>query len=242
MASGRRILTFAVVGSLCATAALAIAILLFSDFGRTQGRILGTTALIALCGLLALPAGILFDQRRFPRLAQAVVGLTAIAFALALAGLWTGDAPDELGKAIATAMAFAIASTQTAALAARRGSRDPRSVRRLFAASIVLAIVLASMIGTGAWAEVDHELYFRILGALVVTDVLTVALQPILARSVRPTSVHALRLFVDPGGERELEVAAPSFAAAVAKAVADTEQNGTRVLRIERRQTATTGS
>jgi hypothetical protein len=235
MVSGKRILSLAVVGSLCATAALAIAILLFSEFGRTQGRILGTTGLLALSGLLALPAGILFDQRRLTRLATALVVLATVGFMLAVTAIWLNDPPVALGKAVATVMAFTVASTQTAALVARGGDRERPSVRRLFASSLALALVGASMIAAAAWAEIDdNELYYRVLGALVVADVLTVVLQPVLARAGRVVTVHRLRLLVEPGGERELDVEAPTFAAAVARAVAGAEQNGSRVLRIER--------
>ena len=234
MLSGKRILSVAVVASLCATAALAIGILLFSEFGRTQGRILGTTVLLALSGLLVLPAGILFDQRRLTRLATAVVTLTVLGSMLALAALWSNDPPAELGKSVATVMAFAVASTQTATLAARRSPRDRRSVRRLFATSIALALALASMVAAAPWAQVDDERYYRVLAALAVLDVLTVALQPFLARADRVTTAYRLRLLVDPGGERELEVDAPMFATAVATAVKAAELNGSRVLRIER--------
>jgi hypothetical protein len=235
MLSGKRILSIAVVASLCATAALAIAILLFSEFGRTQGRILGTTGLLALSGLLALPAGILFDQRRLTWLATAMVVLATVGFMLAVTAIWLNDPPVALGKAVATVVAFTVASTQTAALVARGGDRERPSVRRLFASSLALALVGASMIAAAAWAIDDNELYYRILGALVVADVLTVVLQPVLARAGRVATVHRLRLLVEPGGERELDVEAPTFAAAVARAVARAEQNGSRVLRIERR-------
>lgn len=244
IASGKRILSFAVVGSLCATAALAIAILLFSEFHRTQGRILGTTALIALAGLLALPAGILFDQGKAVRLARVVVILSVTGCALALAETWTNNPPDALGKAMATVFVFALASTQTAALTARRSERDPHSVRRLFVVSLALAVIIASMVAIAVWAEVGLELYFRVLGALVVADALAVVLQPILARTSRAPEVHRLRLLVDPGGARVVEVEATSFAAAVAKAIGTAERNGARVREIVRivstRPTSTT--
>jgi hypothetical protein len=234
--SGKRILLLAVVGALCITAALAIVTLLFSSFGQTQGRILGTTGLIALYGLLALPAGILFDQGRNPRLARAVILLTVAGFALAMGAVWSSNPPAQLGKALASVTAFALALTQTAALAARRGSREPATVRRLFPASLALAAVLASMITFGAWAEVGDQMYFRVLAALVVADVLIVALQPILARvgAEQPPVVHRLRLQVEGGGELELDVQAPSFATAVGRAIATAEQKGGRVVRIDR--------
>lgn len=234
--TGRRILTLAVVTSLCATAAIAIGVLLFSEFHRTQGRILGTTALIALYGLLALPAGILFDQRRFERIARATVVLAVADFALALAGLWSNDAPPALGKAIGTVGAFALAAAQTAGLASRRSPHDTRTVRRLFAASLTLALIAASMVATAAWAEISAGLFFRVLGALAVADVLTVALQPILARTAAAptTAVHHLRLVVDTGAERDLQIEAPSFATAVERAIAVVEDEGETVERIER--------
>lgn len=46
---------------MCATAALAVAILLFSDFDETAGRILGTTAAISFVSVLALPASVLVE-------------------------------------------------------------------------------------------------------------------------------------------------------------------------------------
>ncbi len=234
--SGKRILLLAIVGSLCITAALAITILLFSEFGETQARILGTTGLIALYGLLALPAGILIDQGRRRGLARAVIVFAAAGFALAMGVVWVGDAPDQLGKAFASVTAFALASSQAAALAARRSSRDPATVRWLFAASLALAAGVASMVTVAAWAEVDHQLYYRVLGALVVADVLTAALQPILARlgAEQPPAVHRLRVRVEGGAELEFAVEAPTFATAVGKAIATAEQRGGRVVRIER--------
>ncbi|MGZ4379083.1 MAG: hypothetical protein ACXVRY_13455 [Gaiellaceae bacterium] len=236
MVAGKRILLLAIVGSLCITAALAITILLFSKFGETQGRILGTTGLIALYGLLALPAGILFDQGRRPGLARGVIVLTAVGFVVAMGELWTSSPPDQLGKMLASVTAFALASSQTAALAARRSSRDPATVRRLFAASLALAAGLASMVTVAAWAEVGHQMYYRVLAALVVADVLAAALQPILARlgAEQPPVIHRLRLYVQGGAELELTVEAPSFATAVGKAIATAEQKGGRVVRIER--------
>jgi hypothetical protein len=236
VASRKRSLLVAIVGSLCITAGLAIAILLFSRFGQTQGHILGTTALIALYGLLALPGGILFDQGRELRLARAVIVLAVAGFTVAMTAVWSSSSSPELGKALASITAFAVASTQTAALAARRSTRDPSTVRRLFPVSVALAAVLASMVAIGAWTEVGNQMYFRVLSALAVADVLIVALQPITARlgAQPPTTVHRLRLQVEDGRELELDIEAASFAAAVGKAIATAEQEREEVVRIER--------
>ena len=84
---GRRSLLLAVAGLMCVAAALAIGILLLGDFGGTEGRILGTTLLLAVHGALAVPAAILWDQRRLGALAAACAGLAALADASCAAGV-----------------------------------------------------------------------------------------------------------------------------------------------------------
>lgn len=228
----RRPLLLAVAALLSASALLAVGILLFGHFGETEGRILGTTALLAGYGLLTLPAAILLDQRRLPALAAAVAALAAVGASLALAAVWSGGDSEPLGKTIGTVTFFLVAATQTAALAARRRGRDPRWVRVLFPASIVLA-GLAAAAATGAvWADAG-DAYGRVVGALVVLDVLAVALQPILARAQTPPAPIRFSVLVD-GGERvDVTVEAPDLAAAAAKAVRQLEREGRRVRGLE---------
>jgi hypothetical protein len=223
----RRLVLFGVAGSLSATALLAVGILLFGDFGEREGRILLTTVLLAGYGLLALPAAYLIDRRSLPALATAVVALSVLGFALALAAVWAGDDPPEgLWKTLATVTAFAVAATQTAALA-RRPSR-------LFATSTLLVLVLAAMASAAAWAEIESTGYYRALGALAVLDVLAVALQPILGLARRPAETHRLVLVTEPGGRSEASVEASDFATAVERAVRAAERDGRKVVRVER--------
>jgi hypothetical protein len=240
--TGRRVALSAIAASLIATALLAIGILLFGDFGETEGRILGTTALLAGYALLVLPAGFLFDQSRLSLLAATVVVLSAAGLSLALATVWASDPPDGLGKSATTVTVFALAATQAAALAARRRASDPASVWALFAASCALALALATMAAVAAWAEIDDSLYFRLLAALAVLDVLLVALQPLLALARPRGRVHRLRLVVEPGGETELSIEAADFAAAATRAIRAAERGGGRVLRIERSDDLSAGA
>jgi hypothetical protein len=92
---GKRALLRAIVASLTATALLAIGILLFGHFGQTEGRILMTTMPLAGYGLLALPAGFLFDQERLAGLAWTVLALASAGFAVLAALIWSGDDPPE---------------------------------------------------------------------------------------------------------------------------------------------------
>jgi len=224
----------AIVVSLTTTALLAIGILLFGGFGETEGRILATTALLTGYALLALPAALLLDQSRFPRLAATVIALAVAGFALALAAVWTSRPSDELGKSVTTVTVFAVAATQTSALAARRRARDPSFVPRLFAVSCVLALVLAALATVAAWAEIDDSLYFRIFAALAVLDVLLVVLPPVLALARPAGAIHRVRIVAEPGEEIEITIEAADFAAAAARAIRTVERDGRRVLRLER--------
>lgn len=231
--SGRRILLLAVAGFLSVSALLAVGILLFGDFGETEGHILATTALLAGYGLLALPAAILFDQRRLRALTIAVAALAAVAAPLALGTVWSGEPPESLGDSTLT-VTFALgAAAQSSALAARRRDRDPRSVRFLFAGSVGLASVAAAMLTWLVWAGGDSPAYGRGLGALAVLDVLAVALQPILARAQAEPSRMRLRIRVESGETVDLSLEAPDFAAAAAKAIRTIERDGRRVLSLE---------
>jgi hypothetical protein len=231
---GKRAVLHAIVASLTATALLAIGILLFGDFGQTEGRILMTTILLAGYGLLALPAGFLLDQGRLPGLASTVLLLAAVGFAVNIVVLWNDPPPEALEKTLATVSSFAVASTQIAALAARRRARDPASVRRLFLVSTALALVLAAMITVAAWAGIEAQSFYRILAAGVVLDVLLVSLQPILALTRRAATPHRLRVLVEPAEEIETTVEAPDFATAAASAIRAIERGGTRVLGVSR--------
>lgn len=232
---GRRVLLAAVAASLVATALLAIGILLLGDFGETEGRILGTTMMLAGYGLLALPAGFLLDQRRARGLAVALLAGAGSGFALGVSGLWSGDdAPGLLEDMIPTVTVWTVAGTQVAALTARRREGDPRLVARLFGLSCVLAATAASLVTVAVWAEIESQGFFRALAALAVLDVLIVALQPLLAARASTRVVHGIRLVVEPSDVIETTVEAPDFATAVATAIRDAERAGQRVVLVER--------
>ena len=229
----RRFLLTAVAAVLTLAAVLAIGTLLFGRFGDTEGRILGTTLLLAAFGLLSLPAAILLDQGRGPRLAALLLGLAATGFALATAGIWSGGLPATFGKLTGTVVAFGLATTQTAALTARRHERDLHRVHRLFAASTVLVFTLASVGSAAVWVEVDSQLFARLFGAGVVLDVLLVTLQPVLALLQRPQRRYLLHLRLDDARELDVAVDGNSLARAAARAIDDAEEAGRAVVAIE---------
>jgi hypothetical protein len=180
----RRLFLGAVVISLVLTAASAIVALLLGDFGETEARILLTTASISFFSLLALPGSILLEHQRLPPLALTSVALAVLAFLLALNLIWIQweDAGEGSVKSFLVVPIVALATTQAAGVELRRRDADPPSVRWLVLASHVSAAVAALLASVAVLDEIDDEGFLRALGAVVVANVLLVALQPVLRR------------------------------------------------------------
>ncbi|HVP76175.1 MAG TPA: hypothetical protein VMS63_09145 [Gaiellaceae bacterium] len=227
----KRVLLLGVAALLSLSALLAIAILLAGRFGSTQGKILGSTALLAGYGLVALPAAVLLDQGRCRRLALASASLAAAAAAVALAGVWSGS--ETAGKAVGSLTAFALAGAQVSALVARRRERDPLLVRRLFAASCVTGLVAAASFAVFIWLQPSGNLFPRLFGSLLVLDLLLVALQPILARARPAGPVHHLTVRVESGEPVAVRIEGGDLAGAAAKAIRSVERDGRRVVGLE---------
>jgi MFS family permease len=240
LSSVRRLFLIALVGSMCATAALAVGILLFSEFDQTSGRVLGTTGALAFFSLLALPAGVLLDRGLATPLGWSALGLAALGLALVLVLLWIDwdDDRQTLLKTALTVTVFGAAAAQASATTARLRETDPRSVRWLYTAGLAVSAALATMASAAAWAEIDETGFYRVLGALAVIAVLVTLLQPILRKTAAPRSPQTggfrLRLTLEDGHEIEREEGGGDFAEAVARAIRKAEREGNRVLRIER--------
>ena len=226
-----------IVVSLVLTAAIAIATLLAGDFGETEGRILLTTASISFFSLLSLPAGVLLDQRRLRGLAFVELVATVLGFLLALNLIWVAweDAGDGDWKSFAIVTTAAGALAQAAGVESRRRENDPPWTTRLALASHVSVATLAALIAAAVAAEIDEGGYYRALGAVAVSNVLLVTLQPVLRRmSARPEAVHAFVCVVAGGRRVEYGRTARDFATAVAYAIRELEGAGERVVAIER--------
>jgi hypothetical protein len=211
---------------MCAAAALASGILLLGDFGGTEGRVLATTFLLALNGALAVPAAILWDQRRLPALAVLVAALAALAATLMTVTVWWEGAGDRFGKTLATVMIFLVVSVVTAALATH-------PTHRLFLPSVVLGYVVAALAAAAVWAEIERSGYLRVLGALIVFDVLLFALQPLLLRVRRDLTERTFRIADSSGLASSVTVRSASLAEAVATAVREAEREGRHVRTVE---------
>jgi hypothetical protein len=180
----RRLFLGTVVVSLVLTAGIAIITLLVGDFGETELRILLTTVSISFFSLLALPGSILIEQERRQGLGFTSVALAVLGFLLSLNMIWIqwDDAGEGSWKSHLVATIVAIATTQAAGVELRRRDADPVWVRRIAAASHVAAAVSALLASIAVLDEIDDDGFLRALGAIVIANVLLVALQPVLRR------------------------------------------------------------
>lgn len=181
-----RLFLWTLVVSLCVTAAIAVGTLLFAEFDDRAGRILGTTALLALASLLGLPAGVLLDQGRAPALAWGQIAVVVAGFAFADYAVWSDADPEWVWKLPVTLGALAGAGAQAAVSTSRLGPDDERRLRVLYWVAIALSAALAALIAVAAWKEIESEDYYRFLGATAVAAVLASLLQPLLRRAARP--------------------------------------------------------
>jgi len=230
--SGKRILLLAVAGLLSATALLAIAILLGNGFGGSQWKILGTTGFLAGYALVALPAAVLLDQGRHRKLALATAACAAAGATLALVSLWIEFTSSAGSNAVASVTAFALAGAQVSALTARLRESDSVLVRRLFVASCVTGIASAVLFTGLICFDVDGGPY-RFFGALLVLDLLLVALQPLFARTAQVAQVHRFVVTVDSGEQVPVTIESGDLAGAAAKAIRSVEHDGRRVVALE---------
>jgi len=220
----RRVLLLTVAVLLSVSAVLAIAVLLIGRFGSAEGRILGSTALLGGFGLVALPGVVLLDKERARWLAVAGVACAALASVLALVAIWSPSSSDTLGRTVGSAAVVAVAFSQVCALTARRATGDPASVRRLFAASCATAALASILAVTFVWSNPHGTLAPRMLGALVVLDLLLVALQPILARARPGVVVHRFEIVLASGERVAVSVMGGDVASAAARAIRSVER------------------
>jgi hypothetical protein len=230
----KRLLVLAVIASLAVTAAMAIGILLLGDFGETEARVLATTFAISVASLLALPGAQLLDQERAVPLAWATLVLAGLAFLVFEHTIWTDENSSTAWKRVGTVAAFAVATTQVAALTTRLKADDRQAVRAVYFVTVGLGYFVAVLAASAMWEEIDSETFYRTLAALAVLNVFLVVLQPLLRRLGGEPAMHRVRIEVKPGGSQELELAGRDFAAALADGVRRAERQGGRVMRIER--------
>jgi hypothetical protein len=221
--------------ALVATGIAGIVVMLSGSDSEIAAQVLSTVASIAGASLLGVPGAVLFDRGRVSLLARATTTLAGAVLVCLLVLIWIDTESEGLWKTLAVLLAASLAATQTSALVASVRGPETRTLRRLFTLATVLVCLVAVMGALGAVFEVGGDVYWRIFGALAVSDIVVVLLRPIMRRMAPATaaSTHPLRIVTEPGGEREVEAEGRDLADAISDEVRKAEREGTRVVRIE---------
>jgi Kef-type K+ transport system membrane component KefB len=98
-------------------------------------------------------------------------------------GAWAGEVEESFGKALTIGSVLTAASAQAAGTTARRRASDSRTVTALYATAIVLSLAVAALVAVAMLSETENEAVFRAIGALVVADLLFLALQFVVRRA-----------------------------------------------------------
>jgi hypothetical protein len=228
--TARRFLLRTIVTGACVTAALAIIAILGGSLDGTSGRVILTTTAVSVFGIVAVPAQMLLDRGVLPSLARLSAALTGSAFAITVVLIWHDDPGGRWWQAWGVAGTLALATAQAAAVEARRRDTDTPAIRRLVSTSMVTGTALAVLGVVGIVGEVNEGGYYRLVGVIVVVDLLALVLVAALRRGEGPASqTHRVRV-----NGRVVEVPGRDFAAAVATAIRNEEKQGVTVQRVER--------
>ncbi|KQM84323.1 hypothetical protein ASE68_14855 [Agromyces sp. Leaf222] len=190
----RRIAIVTLVVSLSITAVVGIVTLLSGDFGEVQGRVLGTTLLIAGASILAL-CHLSVVGRPVRVVGFVGLGASAVALVIGLLLIWTpwydngGGWPDDLWRwfgitsIVAASLAHANLLLQ---LSGRRRSAVRIALAITLAAIAVVAVMLVlPLISEWTIPGGDGGEYWRWFGVIAIIDALGTIVLPVVALLVR---------------------------------------------------------
>ncbi|WP_141879971.1 hypothetical protein [Homoserinimonas aerilata] len=185
----RRIAIIVVVVSLSVTALIGIITLLTGgDFGETQGRIMLTTLVIGVFGVLAL-CDLAIAGRRYEWAGYVGILASAAALAICLLLIWDDNSsqyPDALWKTLwlATIAATSLAQANLLLLLADRRRTAVRvGLWATLGLIALLAVLIALLVLTDG--EIGSDGYARFLGTVAILDVLGTIVVPVIGAILR---------------------------------------------------------
>ncbi|MFF2369840.1 hypothetical protein [Agromyces sp. NPDC058110] len=215
----RRTAIVVLVASLSITAVVGIVTLLSGEFGEVQGRVLGTTLLIAGASILALCHLSVVAR---PVRAVGFVGLaaSAVVLVIGLVLIWTpwydngGGWPADLWRWFGITSIIAV-SLAHANLLLQLSGRRRRAVRIALAVTLAAIAIVAVMLVLPLLTDWevpgdDGETYWRWFGVVAIVDALGTIVLPVVAVLVREHPAHVTATDATPDGAPAAAEAAPA--------------------------------
>lgn len=179
------------IGALCLAALVAIGILLFGDFGETEGKILLTVVAVAGYSLLGLAATTSLGEKPV-WLGPLGLAVSALGFVLAVGLIWVAPEGNVLGRLMGAFLILAIALAHAALLLLMTRRVDSGPVRTVRRATLAVTSVVTVMVDVPLLLDWTlSEFYGRLLGAMIVLAVLGTLLVPILKKLSTGTATQS---------------------------------------------------
>jgi hypothetical protein len=177
-----RPLLFFVLGAIAVTAVLGLYAVLVPDFGDVQAKILGTSAAISISSILVLACVPAWERRLAGPLPLVGAGLTLVALALVVVGMWDETDTSTYWKLFGTVLLLALWSVLTSLLAL---ARLPARQRWTYFAAAGCSLALTIVGIVAVWGGADSSAGGRLAGALAVLSAAFILVVPVLARAGR---------------------------------------------------------
>ena len=160
------------VSALLSSGVIAIMAFLFSDFGNTVSDLLITLSFLAIYSFFALSSGVLYDQKKYPYVFYLGIGASLIGFLYTTGVIWDFiNIRDEIKFGIILfILAASIAHTSLLLqIQSEKAITKTLSIATIFCIGAVAALLIFLILNE--FGDVE-EFYYRLLGVLVVLDVL----------------------------------------------------------------------
>jgi len=178
---------------LALTAAIAIGVVLFGEFGDLQARVLGSSGTVSAACVLALACAAFRERHELPGTLGIVL---AGAAALAMLVLIWGEVRERwLGKSVGVLAIWAVAVAHAELLLLPRLAERHRWVQRAVVAAIAVLAALLTIVVVG---EVDSEAMGRTAGAVAIVVALLTVVVPILWKVAAGENAGGARPAVGP--------------------------------------------
>ncbi len=183
----QRTLLFSFLASIAACGVLGVYCLLQGNLGPTEGRILGSTALVGATSILGLVGVMAWEQRRWHPLGMVGVLVAAAALLLSLMLIWSQDLGltslgrnEDFHKVIGISWVFSVALPHVCLLSYARLHASYLWIRRvtIIAIGLLAALVCHAIITEGG----GGDMLFRLIGIFAIADVCGTIAMPILHR------------------------------------------------------------
>lgn len=170
--------------SLIINAVIGVSIILVGDFDGTDGKVLMTATSLAIFSIISLPSFFHIERRRYVHLSVAGIITALILYGLVVLAIWGKGSDNEiLFKTIASLGILAIGTNHALLMLIATPTNILISICQRLTLGII--VIVGAILQIVVWTEEMHDMMARILGVLVIIDVLGTILVPMLSRMFR---------------------------------------------------------